>query len=255
MSRGPRTAPPVAVTVRDGVGALTLARPATRNRLDEGVMAALVEACAAVEDDAAVRVVALAAEGPHFSAGLPSGLGCLPDGWQDGVAALAALTKPVVAGVAGEATGWGLALALAADLRLAAAGAVLRLGDARIGWPGGGGALPRLARLVGPTRAAEMALLERPVSAQEARRWGLVVRVVPGARLRGALDGVARGLAARGPLALALAKETVIRALDLPLHDGLRLEHDCYVLLQTTADRREGIDAFLARRPPRFAGR
>ncbi|HJQ85261.1 MAG TPA: enoyl-CoA hydratase-related protein, partial [Candidatus Binatia bacterium] len=65
----------------------------------------------------------------------------------------------------------------------------------------------------------------------------------------------ARTLAARGPLALRLAKEAVVRALDLPLADGIRLEHDLYVLLQTTEDRREGVRAFLARRRPGFTGR
>jgi enoyl-CoA hydratase len=91
--------------------------------------------------------------------------------------------------------------------------------------------------------------------AREALAWGLVSQVVPAARLRAAAARVARGLAARGPMALRFAKEAVIRALDLPLDDGIRLEQDLYVLLQTTLDRREGIGSFLEHRSPRYDGR
>ena len=73
--------------------------------------------------------------------------------------------------------------------------------------------------------------------------------------LASTVEETARALVAKGPLALRLGKEAVVRALDLPLADGIRLEHDLYVLLQTTADRRAGIEAFLARRKPRFGGR
>jgi enoyl-CoA hydratase len=83
----------------------------------------------------------------------------------------------------------------------------------------------------------------------------LVSRTVAPTRLRAAAADVARSLAARAPLALRLAKEAVVRALDLPLEDGVRLEHDLYVLLQTTADRAEGVRSFLERRAPRYEGR
>lgn len=234
---------------------VTLERPTHRNRLDAEVMAALVDACDTVEDDHDVRVVVLTGRGPHFCAGLPPATAVLPADWPDGVAAVAALTRPVVAALAGEISGWGLALALAADLRLAAETARFRLPGASSGTLGGGGAIPRLSRLVGPARTAEIVLLEREVDARTALRWGLVSRVVSPARLERETVRLARHLGARAPLALALAKEAVTRALDLPLADGCRLEHDCYVLLQTTADRREGIAAFLGRRRPRFLGR
>jgi enoyl-CoA hydratase len=82
-----------------------------------------------------------------------------------------------------------------------------------------------------------------------------VSTAVAPARLVPTVEETARALAAKGPLALRLGKEAVRRALDLPLADGIRLEHDLYVLLQTTADRRAGIEGFLARRKPRFGGR
>jgi enoyl-CoA hydratase/carnithine racemase len=100
-----------------------------------------------------------------------------------------------------------------------------------------------------------MLLLGRRVNGREAVAWGLARRALAAERVDGAALGLARELARRGPLALRYAKEAVLRALDLPLADGIRLEHDLYVLLQTTTDRREGVRAFLTRRPPRFRAR
>ena len=241
--------------MRGGVAWLTLARPARRNRLDAETMAGLAEACAAVEDAEDVRVVVLAARGAAFSAGLPPACRWPPAAWPDGVAAVGALTKPVVAAIGGDALGWGLALALACDVRLAVPGASFALPEVRAGALPGGGALVRLARLVGTGRAVDLALLGTRLAAPEAVAWGLVHRVVAPSRLEAATTELAGALAARAPLALRLAKEAVVRALDLPLADGMRLEEDLYVLLQTTEDRREGTRAFLARRTPRFAGR
>jgi len=238
--------------VRAGAAWITLARPATGNRLDAGMLAALVDACAAAEDAAAARVVVLAARGPAFCAGLPAACPWPPAAWPDGVGAVAALTKPVVAAIQGAATGWGFALALACDLRIAARGAVFRLPGAAAGGLRGGGVTARLRRMVGAARALELALLGTPVAATEALDGGLVREVVSRRRLPAAVGAVVRMLAARGPLALRFAKEAVVKALDLPLAEGMRLEQDLYVLLQTTEDRREGVRAFLERRRPRF---
>lgn len=243
------------VDMRGGVAWITLARPATRNRLDPELSAALVDACATATAADEVRVVVLAAEGPAFCAGLPRGCDWPPAEWPDAVAAVAGLAKPVIAAVQGDAFGWGLALALACDLRVAASTAALALPDAGRGRMPGGGAIARLVRMVGTARALDAALLGTRVTALRAAEWGLVSAVVPTARLGAAVERMARALAARAPLALRLAKEAVVRALDLPLADGIRLEQDLYVLLQTTADRREGVRAFLERRGPRFGGR
>jgi enoyl-CoA hydratase len=243
------------VEVRGGVAWLTLARPATGNRCDAELLGGLTEACATAEDADDASVVVLVARGAAFSRGLPRGCRWPAPGWPDGVAALGAVTKPVIAAVQGDALGWGLALALACDLRIAARDAVFALPELGAGAFPGGGVTPRLARMVGVARALEMVLLGTRLDAPQAAAWGLVGAVVPPERLAGAVGDVARALAARGPLALRLAKEAVVRALDLPLADGMRLEEDLYVLLQTTEDRREGIRAFLERRTPQFTGR
>ena len=240
--------------MRGGVARITLARGGFRNRLDAEVMTGLVEACAAAEDSAAA-VVVLAADGPAFSAGLARGRRWPDPAWPDGVGAVGRLRKPVVAALQGEVLGWGLSLALACDVRLAASSAVLGLPEVRSGTLPGGGAVARLARMIGPARTLEMVLLGTRLTAARAADWGLVAGVVEPARLAAAVEDAARALAARAPEALRLAKEAVVAGLDLPLDDGIRLEQDLYVLLQTTEDRREGVRAFLERRTPRFGGR
>jgi enoyl-CoA hydratase len=245
----------VTLEARGGVAWITLARPSTRNRLDAELSAAVAETCATAAGDDEVRVVVLAAEGPTFSAGLPRGCDWPPPAWPDAVGAVAGIAKPVVAAVQGDAIGWGFALALACDLRVAASTAAFALPDAGQGRMPGGGAVARLVRMVGTARTLDAALLGTRLTAPRAAEWGLVSAVVPGARLTATVERLARALATRGPVALRLAKEAVLRALDLPLADGIRMEQDLYVLLQTTADRREGVRAFLERRGPRFGGR
>jgi len=247
--------PPVGVSVRDGVAWLTLARPRSGNALDAEMMGALAAACEAVELDDAARVAIVIAAGTDFCVGLPRGVTWPPDVWPDGIGALARVTKPVVACLAGAVRGWGVALALACDIRVAASGTRLMLGEVPQGRLPGGGVTQRLTRVIGASRALSMLLLGEVVPARTAADWGLVARVVAGTRLRAAGAELARDLAARGPLALRLAKEAVLRALDLPLDEGVRLEHDLYVLLQTTTDRTEGVRSFLERRPPRYHGR
>jgi enoyl-CoA hydratase/carnithine racemase len=239
------------VTALDGVGWITLGVA----RLDETLCSELADACARVDQDDAVRVVVLVPSGPDFSLGLPAGKAWLPAEWPDPVAAMADVRKPVIAGLTGRAQGWGASLALACDVRVAASGATLGFPESAAGQPARGGATQRLTRIVGAARALEVLLLGEPLGARRLAEWGIAARVVAARRLRPALASLARSLAARGPLALGFVKEAVTRALDLPLADGLRLEHDLYVLLQTTADRREGVAAFLERRAPRFRGR
>ena len=108
---------------------------------------------------------------------------------------------------------------------------------------------------MGPARALDLVLLGTPLPARRAAAWGVVAATVEPRRLDVAVEEAARALARRAPLALRLGKEAVVRALDLPLAEGIRLEQDLYVLLQTTADRREGITAFRTRRGARFRGR
>jgi enoyl-CoA hydratase/carnithine racemase len=243
--------PPVECRVEAGVAWLRLARPATGNRLELALVQAIVDACERLGADASVRVVVLHAAGRDFCRGLCATDPWLPAAWPDPVAAVASLPQPVIALMDGAAIGWGLALGLACDVRIVARRAVFGVSPEMPG----GGLTQRLPRIVGAGRAMGLLLLGDRIGARAALAWGLATEVVPGGRLLRVGAARARALAARGPIALRYAKEAVRRAFDLPLEDGVRLEHDLYVLLQTTADRREGVEAFLAGRRPRFHAR
>jgi len=241
--------------LRDRVAGLTLDRPGDGNRLTMEMAAALIEACQAAEDSDAVAVV-VRGRGCWFCAGLAEGVG--PEdlqGRRSPVEALAGVTKPVVAVLEGPAIGPGAELALAADVRIAAETATLQFPDVSEGRIPCFGATQRLPRLIGRARALEILLFGTEVSPAEAAELGLVTRVAAPAKLEATVDEVIGTLCARAPLALALAKEAVVRACDLPLADGMRLEEDLYALLQTTEDRAEGVRSFLEKRTPRFRGR
>jgi enoyl-CoA hydratase len=134
--------------------------------------------------------------------------------------------------------------------------------DARFGLPQtayglipSGGGTQRLPRLVGRGKALEMLLLAEPISAQEAYRIGLVHNVVPRDRVLACCEELAQNIASRAPFAERYAKEAILKGMDMTLEQGLRLEEDLSLLLQTTQDRAEGISAFLKKRTPRFEGK
>jgi enoyl-CoA hydratase/carnithine racemase len=171
------------------------------------------------------------------------------------IEALAALTKPTIAVVNGDAIGVGLELALACDLRLSVNTArfgLPQVGDGLIPFCGG---TQRLPRIVGQAKALELVLTGRLIDAREAHRSGLISEIIPTEELATRVDEVLTGLLGKGPIALRLGKEAVHKAMDLTLEQGMRLEEDLYALLQTTQDRAEGIRAFLEKRTPKFSGK
>jgi enoyl-CoA hydratase/carnithine racemase len=250
QARGARRGPRLRVlTLAHGVAWLTL--PA--DRIDEAAAQALCDAVERIAFDESVRVAVVQGGSTRFC------LGVTDDGaWQerfDWVAAVAALTVPVVAAIAGDAIGEGAELALACDLPIASARAAFAFPHVIEGRLPRHGATQRLPRAAGRLRALDLLLSGRRVGAREAARIGLVSQVVVPGRLGAAVRATVDALRAKGPLALRLAKEAVRAGADLTLDQGIRLEQDLYVLLQTTADRREGVRAFLARRRPTFRGR
>jgi enoyl-CoA hydratase len=160
-----------------------------------------------------------------------------------------------VAAVQGYALGGGLELALMCDLRVASEDAVLGLPEVSLGVIPGFGGTQRLPRIVGEARALELLLTGDRVPAQRALELGLVNKVVPRAQLlEAALEFVAR-VAKNGPLAVRVAKDTARRGLDMPLAAGLALEARAFATTFATRDQREGMAAFLERRPPSYEGR
>lgn len=235
---------------KGAVAYLTLIRPT----LGVAFARELADACEAIAADTGVRVVLLSAEGEVFSTGWdsPATARASPG---DPFGSLADLSCPVVCALNGDVLGAGLELALACDVRIAAEGARFGLPDIAIGLLPMAGGTQRLPRLVGKGRTLEMILTGEPIDSREALRIGLVSTVVAPGKLMGEAESIANRIAERGPLAVRYAKEAISRGLEMPLEQALRFETDLTVILQTTEDRTEGVQAFLDKRKPEFKGR
>ncbi|MFP3976053.1 MAG: enoyl-CoA hydratase/isomerase family protein [Chloroflexota bacterium] len=226
---------------------LTIDHPAEDNAATEHMAHELSDACESIYEDDSVLVTILTGAGDKsFCTGTEGILPLVSS-------SVAHLDCPVVAAVNGDATGQGLALALACDIRIAAETAHFALPVSSGLSPYDGGT-QRLPRLVGKGKALEMILTGEVIDATEAYRIGLVERVVPPEELMPVVNDMARSMASRAPWALRYGKEAVNKGVELTLDQGLRLEADLYSLLQTTSDRTEGIRAFLEKRSAQFKG-
>lgn len=163
--------------------------------------------------------------------------------------------KPVVAAVNGFALGGGCELAMACHIRLASEHAKFGQPEVKLGIVPGYGGTQRLPRLVGKGRALQLLLTGEMIDAQEAVRIGLANAVHPAGELLGAARQLVTAIVAQGPQAVALCIDAVDRGLELPLTAGLLLEADYFGLCASTADMREGMQAFLSKRAPVFTGR
>lgn len=241
------------------VARLTLERAGALNCIDEALAEEFRHACRSVEQADDFRLVIVTGSGECFSAGreyLDEGDASVSDRLAGLKVAdsLASLEIPVIVALNGDATGQGLELAVAGDLRVAVDTTHFALWSAAMPvfpWDGG---TQRLSRLVGQAWALDMALTGRRVDAVEALSLGLVNRVVPQNKLEAETRSLAEQVLATGPVAVRYVKETVYKGLDLTLEQGMRLEADLSVILQSTADRAEGISSFMEKRRPRFKG-
>ncbi len=237
-------------TKKDHVASITLNRPKVANAVNQVMAQELDEICRLVNQDDAIYVVAMTGAGDVFCIGgdiAEMGL-CHP------AAAIAAIDRPVIAAINGDASGLGLEIALAADIRIASDKARFSLPQVAGGRIPMDGGTQRLPRIIGRGRALELLLTADTVSAAEALEMGLVSRLAPPEALAGEVERLAETIAAKGPIALRYLKEAINKGMDLTLEQGLRLEADLYFLLHTTADRTEGVRAFLEKRPPDFKG-
>jgi enoyl-CoA hydratase/carnithine racemase len=165
------------------------------------------------------------------------------------------LDRPVIAAISGDAIEQGLELALACDIRIASETSHFGLPQIKAGhipWDGG---TQRLSRLVGKGKALEMILTGEMIEVQEALRIGLVHRVVPKKDLMEVTMKMAQEMASKGPIALRYTKEAIYKGMDMTLEQGLHLEADLYLLIHTSKDRTEGIQAFREKRKPKFEGK
>jgi enoyl-CoA hydratase/carnithine racemase len=221
---------------------------------------ALIDAADAVAGAQDVRAVIVRSGAADFCSGWSEAVLEEPEGIEGvpalgrGIEALAGIAQPVVAAITGRAHSAGLEIALACDIRVAAADASFAAPETALGLVPRGGATQRLPRAVGRAAALRMLLAGEEIDAVEARRIGLVSRVVSSGELEGAARAIAEAIASRGPIATRFAKEAVHRGAEMTLEHALRYELDLTVLLQSTSDRAEGVRAFVAKRPPHFVG-
>ncbi|MDA0302435.1 MAG: enoyl-CoA hydratase/isomerase family protein [Chloroflexi bacterium] len=250
----------VDLAIEGHIATITLAAPGAL--LDRAVSEALAEAARTAAEAPGVRVVIVQGAGSDFAEGWtalalaePEGVPALPP-LSAGIEALAAVPQPTIAAIAGGAHSSGLEIALACDMRIATGDATFGMPDTASGALPRGGGTQRLPRAVGRAHALRLLLTGEIIDAAEARRIGLVSRVVPsgGTALRDAAREWAATIASRGPIATRLAKEAVHRGAEMTLDQALRYETDLTVILQSTADRAEGVRAFQEKRPPHFSG-
>jgi len=252
------------VEVDGPIATLTLDRPAALNALTVPVKIALRETLEALAGDRDVRAVVVTGAGRAFCAGQDLAERDEPDAaplevevrerYNPIVRAIRSMGQPVIAAVNGVAAGAGASLAFACDLRIAAQEARFVLAFGRIGLVPDSGATWFLPRLVGPAKAAELALVGDPVDAAEALRLGLVSRVVPGDRLMTEARALAGRLADGAPLALALTKEALWRSATIGLDEALEGEAKLQGIAGASSDHAEGLAAFREKRSPRFTG-
>ncbi len=255
----------VLLVEREGrVAVLTVNRPDKLNALNQQVRDDVLAALAELEGDDGIGVVVLTGAGEKsFVAGADIGefAGRTPFDQRHAMRqprlfdVMATFPKPVIAMINGFCLGGGCELALSCDLRIASDGARFGQPEINLGLIPGGGGTQRLPRLVGLGHALRLILTGDLIGAAEAKEIGLVDWVVPAAELRGRTLELAARIAGKSPLTLRIAKEAVRASQRLAIEEGLLYERDLFCLCFSSADKEEGVQAFLEKRPARWTGR
>jgi enoyl-CoA hydratase/carnithine racemase len=259
----PADAPILRETLSEpGVAVLTLNRPKALNALSDTLMDALDAALTEIEADAAVRCVVLRGAGRAFAAGADvsamseeGAAEMLVGGHLDRWARVRRFEKPLIAGVQGFCLGGGCELAQACDLIVASEKARFGQPEVSLGVVQGFGGNGRLARAVGVQRARELIFTGDLIDAQSALALGLVVAVLPPEQVLDRCRDIAKRIAQKGPLAIAQAKRLLRVGSDLPLDAANALEQQAFAALFGSSDQKEGMKAFLEKRPPKFESR
>lgn len=260
------TTPPASVVLTErrdkGVTLVTINRPDALNALNSDVLAALITAFAAYDSDPAQRCLVLTGSARAFAAGADirqmAEMGFADmyraDWFVEWTTRICATRKPWLAAVSGYALGGGCELAMMADFILAATSAKFGQPEIKLGVAPGMGGSQRLTRAIGKAKAMEMCLTGRMIDAHEAERAGLVARVIPDEELLAEAINTAEAIAAMAPLAAIVNKEMVNLAFETTLAQGILSERRLFHALNGTADKREGMAAFLEKRAARWRG-
>jgi enoyl-CoA hydratase len=258
-----RTYQNILIERRGAVGIVTLNRPQALNALNAALVAELASAIDEFEHDDAIGAIVLTGNDKAFAAGAdvkemagktyPETY--LDDFITDGWERVAQCRKPVVAAVAGFALGGGCEIAMMCDIVVAADNARFGQPEITLGTIPGAGGTQRLARFVGKAKAMDLCLTGRMMDAAEAERAGLVSRIVPAADLLTEAVKIAERISEMSRPIAMMVKESVNRAYETTLAEGVRFERRVFHASFATEDRREGMAAFIAKRKPAFRNR
>ncbi|WP_019850214.1 enoyl-CoA hydratase/isomerase family protein [Desulfitobacterium sp. PCE1] len=254
----------ILVDIADGIATVTLNRPEVLNALNGQVFNELGDVALELGADRSVQAVIITGGDKVFAAGadikqmanlstVDAAIGGRPS--HRAFSLIETIPKPVIASIAGFALGGGCELTLVCDVRIAADSAQFGLPEIKLGILPGAGGTQRLPRLIGAGKAKELIFSGDFINADEALRVGLVNKVVPADQLREETLKMAKRFAARGAVALHLAKSAIDEGLRMDLEAGMQYEHKCFSLLFATEDQKEGMRAFIEKRPPDFKGR
>lgn len=247
---------------QEGILLITLNRPDARNALRNNSLREIADALRAADDDSEVRAVVITGGEKYFAAGADikemAQLGPIealtdirPQYWKT----ITAFSKPLIAAVNGYALGAGCELAMHVDIVIAGAGAKFGQPEINLGTIPGAGGTQRLVKTVGKPLAMKMVLSGEMIDAPTALASGLVAEVTEDDKTLTRALALAAVIASKSPLATRVAKEAVLRSFELGLEAGLNLERKSFSLLAASEDRKEGIAAFLEKRPAKFTGR
>jgi enoyl-CoA hydratase len=247
---------------RGAVALLTLNRPKALNALDTATLEELIAHCGKLDGDPSVRALVLTGEGRAFAAGAdiaemrklsPLGADAFSQLGHRAMSSLEALSVPTIAAVNGFALGGGCELACACDWIYASTKARFGQPEVSLGLIPGFGGTSRLLRRVGPAWANELVLGGEAINAETAQRIGLANRLFEPEELVAAAIGAGEAIASKGPLAVATAKRVMQQSQDADLRVAHAIEQIAFGLISASADRNEGMDAFLEKRDPDFS--
>jgi len=252
------------VDIADGIAVVTVDRPKALNALNEKTLCEMQQAFSSFAEDPRVQVIIITGSGEKaFVAGadiaamqsLSATQACrFAKLGHEVMRSIEGCPKPVIAAVNGFALGGGCELALGCDIRLASENARFGQPEVNLGVIPGFGGTQRLARLIGKGLAMEMIFTGDMIDAAEAHRIGLANKVVPAAELLDTAKQLAARIIGKSPYAVKLAKEAVRNGLEMDLARANQYEADLFGLCFASADQKEGMQAFLEKRPPKFTG-
>jgi enoyl-CoA hydratase len=252
----------ILLTKQSGYALIQLNRPEVLNAINMKLMEELVSTLEELEKDNDVRCIIITGNEKAFAAGADikemaeaSAMEMLQRDQFARWDRIRKIKKPIIAAVSGFALGGGCELAMTCDIIVASESAKFGQPEISIGVIPGAGGTQRLTRTVGKYKAMEMVLTGSMITAEEAKQWGLVVKVVPNEYLVEEAKNLAKVIASKPPVAVRLGKEAVLKSFDTTMEGGLEFERKNFYMLFASEDQKEGMKAFVEKRKPEWKGR